>query len=138
MKLTIYHHLVLKIIKQAFNVALRCIHGTNATVENHKYYIFGLCVCSLGHPPRHVHAPCYIATRGLSGCTIFFHIISKTTRLLPEPASETFCFTCTTDDVIKKEATTTRFVSRMRRANVTAAGQANCLIKETIFTYKIY
>ena len=34
------------------------------------------CVCSLNYPAYKVHAPCCIVICGLSGCTIFFHIIS--------------------------------------------------------------
>jgi hypothetical protein len=36
----------------------------------------------LGYPAFKAHAPCYIVICDLSGSTSFFHIISKTTRLL--------------------------------------------------------
>jgi len=44
-------------------------------------YIFWVCVCNLSYPSRKAHAPCYIVIFVLSGCTIFFHIISLTTRV---------------------------------------------------------
>jgi hypothetical protein len=37
-----------------------------------KYYV---CVCSLSYPAFKAHAPCYIVTCGLSGSTVFFHLI---------------------------------------------------------------
>jgi hypothetical protein len=37
---------------------------------------YSQCVCSLSYPACKAHAPCYIVICGLSGCTIFFHIIS--------------------------------------------------------------
>jgi len=42
--------------------------------KSNKYYIFWLCVCSLRYQACNAHAP-YIAICGLSGSTIFFHII---------------------------------------------------------------
>jgi len=42
------------------------------------YYIFWVCVCSLSHPACIVLTPYYIIPFCLTGCTIFFHIISKT------------------------------------------------------------
>jgi hypothetical protein len=39
-----------------------------------------VCVCSLSYPACKAHAPHYIVMCGLSGFTIFFHIISETER----------------------------------------------------------
>jgi hypothetical protein len=41
-------------------------------------HIMSVCVCSLSHPARNAHAPCYILICGLSVSNIFFHIISLT------------------------------------------------------------
>jgi len=40
------------------------------------YYLFWVCVCSLGYPACIAHASYYIVTCGMSGCTMFLHIIS--------------------------------------------------------------
>jgi len=47
---------------------------------SNKYYIFRVCVCSLRYPACNAHAPHYIVICGLSGSTIFLHIISQTVR----------------------------------------------------------
>ena len=44
--------------------------------KTNKYYIFWVYVCSLIYSACKAHAAYYIATRGFSGSTIFFHIIS--------------------------------------------------------------
>jgi hypothetical protein len=62
----------------------QCMYKCNTEVHlcNHccigevnKYYIFWVYVCSLSYPASHIHVPYHIATFGLSGCTIFFHVI---------------------------------------------------------------
>jgi hypothetical protein len=40
-----------------------------------KYYLIWVCVCGLRYSACNAHAPCYLVY-GLSGCTVFFHIIS--------------------------------------------------------------
>jgi hypothetical protein len=44
--------------------------------KSSKYYICCECVCSLSYPACKAHAPYYIVICSLSGCTVFFHIIS--------------------------------------------------------------
>jgi len=53
-------------------VTLRRVRETIVAVENQQIlHILSVCVCSLRYPTRTAQAPL-----GLSGCTIFFHIIS--------------------------------------------------------------
>jgi len=44
--------------------------------KSNKYHIFWVCVCSLTYPPCEAGAPHYTAICGLSGCTVFFQVIS--------------------------------------------------------------
>jgi hypothetical protein len=44
--------------------------------KSSKYYIFWVCVCSISCHARKSHAQYHIVICGLSGLTIFFHIIS--------------------------------------------------------------
>jgi hypothetical protein len=57
------------------NVTLRHVRVIIVAVGK-KDYIFWAYVFSLGYLVRRVHAPYYIDTCGLSGCTIFFNIVS--------------------------------------------------------------
>ena len=47
---------------------------------SNKYYIFWVSVCSLSFPARKAHSHYYIVICGLSGSTIFNHIMSSTVR----------------------------------------------------------
>jgi hypothetical protein len=60
------------------NITLRRVRVTILSWKSSKYYMFWVCVCSLSYPACKAHAPYYIAICGLSGCTIFSHIISCT------------------------------------------------------------
>jgi hypothetical protein len=51
------------------NVTLFCVRATFVVEKQYAYYD---CVCVLFCPACSVHAPYYIAIRGLSNCTIFF------------------------------------------------------------------
>jgi hypothetical protein len=63
-----------------YNVTLKSVGVTIFAVEKQKIlHILSacVCVCSLSYPVRNAHAPYYII---LSGCSVFFHIISKKER----------------------------------------------------------
>jgi hypothetical protein len=60
---------------ERINVTYRCVRVTIVAVEKQEV-LHILCVCSLSYPTRKAHASYCIVNFGLSGCTIFFHIIS--------------------------------------------------------------
>jgi len=63
-------------------VTLRRVRVSNVAVEKQCVLHFGrVCFCSLNYPTRQAHAPCYVKTCGLSGSTIYLHVIGQTTRL---------------------------------------------------------
>jgi hypothetical protein len=61
-------------------VTLTRVRVTTVTVEKQKNYIFWVYVCSLSYSACKAHAPHYTVICGLSGFTVFFHIISKTAQ----------------------------------------------------------
>jgi len=58
------------------NLTIRPFRVTIVAVESKTYFVFRVCVCSLSYATCKAHAPYYIVIYGLSGCTIFFQIIS--------------------------------------------------------------
>ena len=62
-----------------YNVTLRRVRVTIVAVEMQKYYILWVCVCILSYTARNAYALHYIVICVLSGCNIFFHIISQRT-----------------------------------------------------------
>jgi hypothetical protein len=59
------------------NVTSSFVRVTIVAVEKqYELHILSVCVCSLSYPACSAHAPYYIVICGLSGCTIFSHIIS--------------------------------------------------------------
>ena len=53
-----------------------CLHNDCCHENKNHYYIFWVCVCSLSYPEYKANALYYIVICGMSGFTIFFHIIS--------------------------------------------------------------
>jgi len=70
----LYLHYVNKTGNVQINVTSRCVRTTIVAVESKKYYIFWVCVCSLGN--HHEMRMRLIVIFGVSGTIIFFHIIS--------------------------------------------------------------
>ena len=58
-----------------YNVTRRSVRETTVAVEK-QYVLETECVCSPSDPARKAHAQYYIVICGLSGCTVFFDIIS--------------------------------------------------------------
>ena len=56
------------------NIIEMCLHTTVAVEK--QYYIFQVYVCTLSYPACKAHVLYNIVIFGLSGCTIFSHIIS--------------------------------------------------------------
>ena len=57
------------------NTTSRSILVTIVAMENKKYYIFWVHVCSRIYPECKAHGPYYIVICGLFGCSIFFHVL---------------------------------------------------------------
>jgi hypothetical protein len=56
------------------NVTMRRVLATIVAVESRKYYVFGVCVCSVSYPPCNAHAPyCHLWPVRL--CLIFPHYL---------------------------------------------------------------
>jgi len=63
--------------KYRYSVTMRHLHLTKIVVCSRKYSILRVCVCSFIYPASKELARCCIDICGLSGYTIFFHIISQ-------------------------------------------------------------
>ena len=63
--------------KYRYNVTMRHVRLTKIVVSSRKYSILRVCVCNLIYPASKELVPYHIGICGLSGSTIFFHIISK-------------------------------------------------------------
>ena len=48
--------------------------------KNKRHYIFSVCVCSFSYPAYKTYTLYFFVICGLTGSTIFFHIISSTAR----------------------------------------------------------
>jgi hypothetical protein len=57
-----------------YSATLRRVRITVVAVG--KEYYFSECVCSVSYPAWNAHAPYYIVICGLSGCAVFFYVIS--------------------------------------------------------------
>jgi hypothetical protein len=74
-----------------------------------------MCVCSLSYPACKAHAPYYIVICGLSGCTIFFHIISQTARFSGKKLLNIKCVFCFHLQILSE---TFLVLRRMQRSTV--------------------
>jgi hypothetical protein len=64
-------------MQRTYDVTFRRVGATIVAVE--KLYVLhdmSVCVCSLRYPACNAHVPYYIVICGLSGSTVFSHIIS--------------------------------------------------------------
>jgi len=59
-----------------YNVPLRRVLATIVADKSNNYYTTRTCICSLRYRACNARAPYFIVICGLSGCTIYFHIIS--------------------------------------------------------------
>jgi len=71
-----------------YNVPQKRVRATIAAVEKQKYYIFWVCVCSLGYPARKAHAPHYIFICGIPCCIIFFSTLPRTPQYSEKKVNE--------------------------------------------------
>jgi hypothetical protein len=61
-----------------YNVTEKYVRTTIAAVEKQKYYLFWVCICSLGYPACKTHVPYYIFICGLPCCFKFFSTLTHT------------------------------------------------------------
>jgi hypothetical protein len=85
-------HYVIRDMKCERNVTIEARSRNNFCCGKALSITYSQGFCSLSYSACDTHAPCYIVTCGVSGSTIFFHIISQTTWLSGKTYCFVFCF----------------------------------------------
>jgi hypothetical protein len=93
----------------AYNVTSKHVRATVVAVEKQKYYVFRLCVCSLGYPAYKVHARYYIVICDLPGSAIFFsHCLVKGTIFEKNMLLDTKCVVVFSETFVRNPSHSTK------------------------------